>query len=108
MRERFKRNDLFYARVVVWAALSVLLLWYLRWGSEVVSITAYFHIRRSTPYIWNAFHGGLPDIGNGTALDVVYWSCLAVTVLGVLALFWLALTPSDKESADPATEPPSA
>jgi hypothetical protein len=108
MRERFTSNNLLLARVIIWAALSVLLLWYLRWGSELVSVTSYYHIRRSVPYIWNAFHEGLPEIGNETALDIVYWSCLAATVVGVLALFWLALTPSEKESADPAAEQPSA
>jgi hypothetical protein len=108
MRERFKRNDFLTARVLVWVALSVLLLWYLRWGSELVSITSYYHIRRSVPYIWNAFHEGLPEIGNESALALVYWSCIAVTVIGVLALFWLALTPSEKESAEPSAEQPPA
>jgi hypothetical protein len=108
MRERFKANNLLTARVITWVALSALLLWYLRWGSELVSVTSYYHIRRSVPYIWNAFHEGLPEIGNETALDFVYWACLAVAVVGVLALFWLALTPSDKESTDLAGEQPSA
>ena len=108
MRERIERNNLLMARVIIWAALSALLLWYLRWGSELVSVTSYYHIRRSVPYIWNAFHKGLPEIGNETALDIVYWACLAVAVVGVLALFWLALMPSHKESTDPAGEPPSA
>ncbi|HET9661579.1 MAG TPA: hypothetical protein VFP05_14685 [Thermomicrobiales bacterium] len=108
MRQRFERNHLLTARVLIWAALSALLLWYLRWGSELVAITPYYHIRRSAPYIWNAFHKGLPDIGNETALDIVYWSSITVVVVGVLALFWLALTPSDKEAVEPADEQPPA
>jgi hypothetical protein len=108
MRQRLERNDLLTARVLIWAALSALVLWYVRWGSELVAITPYYHIRRSVPYIWNAFHKGLPDIGNGTALDIVYWTCIAVVVVGVLALFWLALTPSDKEAAEPTHEQPPA
>lgn len=107
MRDRFKPSELLTARVLTWAALSALVLWYLRWGSELVAITSYYHIRRSVPYIWNRFHQGLPEIGNSTALDLVYWSCIAVALIGVLALFWLALTPSDKESAE-STEKPSA
>lgn len=108
MRERLGRSKPRMAQVLVWAALSALFLWYLRWGSEMVAITSYYHIERSVPYIWNSFHEGLPEIGNGTALDIVYWSCIAVAVVGVLALFWLALTPSEKESAEPASEQPPA
>jgi hypothetical protein len=108
MRRRYERNDLLIARVLIWAALSALLLWYLRWGSELVAVTPYYHIRRSVPYIWNAFHEGLPEIGNETALDGVYWACLAVALIGVLALFWLALTPSEKENPEPAAEQPLA
>ncbi len=108
MRERIEQHTLLTARVIIWTALSVLLLGYLRWGTELVSITTYYHIRRSVPYIWNSFHSGLPEIGNARALDVVYWACLGGTVLGVLALFWLALIPSDKESGEPPAEQPPA
>lgn len=108
MRERFRLHELPLAQVLVWAALSGSLLYWLRWGSELVAITSYFHIRHSVPYLWNKFHNGLPDIGNERMLDVVYWSCIAVAVVGVLALFWLALTPSEKEAAEPATEQPPA
>lgn len=101
MRARVAQSHLFTARVIVWAALSALLLWYVRWGSEIISITAYYHIRRSVPYIWNTFHDGLPEVGTQAFLDVVYWAAIAVTVLGVLALFWLALTPSEKEATEP-------
>jgi hypothetical protein len=108
VRDRFKPGHLLTARVLVWAGLSVLLLWYLRWGSESVSITSYYHIRRSVPYIRNAFHEGLPQIGNETMLDIVYWAAIATSVIGVLALLWLALTPSARESAEPESELPPA
>lgn len=101
MRARFGQSHLQLARLIVWLALSGLLLWYLRWGSEIISITSYYHIRRSVPYIWNTFHTGLPEIGNDAMLDLVYWAAIAVTVLGILALFWLALAPSQKERAEP-------
>ena len=39
MRDRFKASNLLTARVLVWAGLSVLFLWYLRWGSEIISLT---------------------------------------------------------------------
>ncbi|MFT4037364.1 MAG: hypothetical protein QM692_04225 [Thermomicrobiales bacterium] len=104
MRDRFHPSHLLTARIIVWAALSAIFLWYLRWGSETVSITSYYHIRRSVPYIWNAFHDGLPDAGNQTLLDIVYWGAIAASVLGVIALLWLALIPSEKESAKPETE----
>lgn len=104
MRERFAQSHLLIARVVVWGALSALLLWYLRWGSEIISITSYYRIRRSVPSIWSEFHDGLPEAGNQTLLDIVYWAAIAATVLGVLALLWLALLPSEKESADPEVE----
>jgi hypothetical protein len=108
MRDRFVPSNLLTARVLVWAGLSALFLWYLHWGSEIISITAYYHIRRSVPYIWDSFHSGLPDIGNSTMLDIVYWAALGASVAGVLALFWLALTPSAKEAAEPETEQPTA
>jgi hypothetical protein len=95
MRYRLHFDPPKTARVLVWAALSGLLLWWLRWGSELVEITSYYRIRRSVPYIWNSFHEELPDVGNAQALDAIYWVALAVMVAGILALFWLALAPDD-------------
>ena len=108
MRDRFVPSNLLTARVLVWAGLSVLFLWYLRWGSEIISLTSYYHMRRSVPSIWNAFHSGLPEIGNSTMLDIVYWAAMGASVVGVLALFWLALIPSANEVAEPETEQPAA
>lgn len=108
MRKRFETTSHLAARVLIWASLSALLLWYVRWGSELVSITSYYHIRRSTPFIWSKFHQGLPEIGNKAALDIVYWGCIGVCVIGVLVLLWLALTPCERETAEPDPERPGA
>ena len=108
MRDRFVPTNLLIARLLVWAGLSALFLWYLRWGSEIISLTSYYHMRQSVPYVWDAFHSELPDIGNSTMLDVVYWVAIGTSVVGVLALFWLALVPSAREAADPDGEQPPA
>lgn len=83
----------FVARLLVWLALSASLLGYMRWGTELTSVTSFYFIRRSVPEIWNAFYQGLPDIGNARALDAMYWGSIVVVVSGVLVLLWLALEP---------------
>ncbi len=93
------------SRIIVWAALSALLLGYVRWGSEVVSITSFYHVRRSVPSIWRAFRRGLPDVASGTAMNVVYAVSLGILLVGVLALVWLALDPAE-DDAVPAHEEP--
>jgi hypothetical protein len=106
MRDRLHLDPTKTARILVWAALSGMLLWWLRWGSEVVAIYSYYRIRHSVRYIWDQFYEELPEVGNATALDAVYWLAVAVMVAGVLALFWLALAPDESE-AD-ATRPVAA
>lgn len=103
MPRRSQPSRLLTARVLVWAALSALLLWYVHWGSELVSFTSYYHVRRSVPAIWDAFNSGLPEAGNQSLLDIVYWVAIATSVLGVLALLWQTLIPSERESAEPGT-----
>lgn len=98
MRERLQRDHMTVARVVVWAALSLGLLYWLRWGSLSVSITSYYKIRRTVPHIWGTFADDLPSVGSAWALTLVYWSCIVVMIVGVLAMLWLALE-SDPEVA---------
>lgn len=104
MKRRLQADRGFVARLLVWVALSAALLGYIRWGSELTSVTSFFFIRRSVPEIWNSFHDGLPEIGNARALDAVYWSSIAAFIVGVLALLWIALAPEpaepDSEAAD--------
>jgi hypothetical protein len=95
----------FVARLLVWLALSVALLGYIRWGSELTSVTSFYFIRRSVPEIWGAFYDGLPEIGNARALDAVYWVSIVALIVGVLALVWLALTPEPADGEIEATEP---
>ncbi len=96
------------ARVIVWLGLSVLLLWYLWRGTESIAFSSFYHVRRSVPSIWNAFHTSLPKIGNGAMLEIVFAIAVATLLLGVLALFWLALIPSDDEIAESGAELPPA
>jgi hypothetical protein len=91
------RGHAFYARLLVWLALSAALLGYIGWGRETTSITSFFFIRRSVRDIWGYFYEGLPDIGNARALDTVYWVSIGVALVGVLALIWLALEPEPPE-----------
>ena len=97
MRDGIEPTTMRIARIIVWLGLSAALLSYLRWGTELVSMTAYFKVRRSVPSIWKTFYRGLPDIANGTVLDIVYATALAVVIVGVLALLWLALIPGAGE-----------
>ena len=96
MRDRLHLDPSRAGRILVWAALSGVLLWWVRWGSELVAITSYYRIRRSVPYIWNTFYEELPEVGNSTALDAIYWLAIVVMVAGVLALLWLALAPAPR------------
>jgi hypothetical protein len=89
-------NRSLLSRLLAWLALSGALLGYVRWGSELTSVTSFFFIRRSVPEIWGAFHEGLPEIGNAGALDALYWISIAALIVGVLVLFWLALEPEDR------------
>ena len=91
----------FVARLLVWVALSAALLGYIRWGSELTSVTSFYFIRRSVPEIWEYFHDGLPEIGNARALDAVYWTSIVAFIVGALALLWIALAP---EPAEPESE----
>lgn len=88
----------FIARLLVWLAMSVAFLGYLRWGSEITAVTSYYFIRRSVPEIWGSFHRGLPEIGNARALDAVYWGSIGAVVVGVLAMLWLALEPEPERT----------
>jgi len=94
----------FTARLLVWLALSAALFGYIRWGSELTSVTSFYFIRRSVPEIWGAFHEGLPEIGNARALDAIYWASIAGLIVGVLALLWLALEPERNANESEAPE----
>lgn len=107
MRPIGQANNRLITRVVVWSALSVLLLWYLWRGTETVAFSSFYTVRRSVPSIWNTFHASLPQIGNKTLLEIVFAVATATLLLGVLALFWLALIPSDDEIRDADVELPS-
>ncbi len=92
------RDRAFVARLLVWLALSASLLGYVRWGTELTSVTSFYFIRRSVPEIWGYFHKGLPEIGNSGALDAVYWASIGTVLIGVLAMLWLALEPEPVET----------
>ncbi len=98
MKSTLPRDRLFVARLLVWLALSAALLGYVRWGTELTSVTSFYFIRRSVPDIWGYFHKGLPEIGNPGALDAVYWVSIGAVLIGVLALLWLALEPEQIET----------
>lgn len=108
MRDGIEPNTMRTARIVIWLALSVALLSYLRWGSEIVSTTRFLQTRRSAPSIWNTFYRGLPEIANGAVLDIVYSTALAAVIVGTLALIWLALIPGEDEATQSDVEQPSA
>ncbi len=93
MKLTLPRDRAFVARLLVWLALTVSILGYIRWGSELTSVTSFYFIRRSVPDIWGYFFKGLPEIGNPRALEAVYWGSISVLLVGVLALLWLALAP---------------
>lgn len=103
--KRLRNHDSgFVARLFVWLAMSLALLGYIRWGSELTAVTSFYFIRRSVPEIWDSFHSGLPEIGNPRALDAIYWASIGVLILGVLALLWLALEPDRAELGPEATD----
>lgn len=97
MRDGIEPARLRTARIIVWVVLGAAFLSYLRWGSELISRTSFFQIRRSVPSIWNSFYQGLPEIANRTLLDVVYSIALATVIVGALTLIWLASVPSEDE-----------
>jgi len=104
VKRPLQADSVFVARLLVWGALSAALLGYVRWGSELTSVTSFYFIRRSVPEIWGYFHDGLPEIGNGRALDAVYWTSIAAFIVGVLALIWIALAPEATEPDSEATD----
>ena len=114
MMQRREIDHRFTARIIVWLAMCIAFLGYIRWGTELTSVTSFYFIRRSVPEIWSYFHDGLPQIGNDRLLDLVYWAGISGFVVGALALFWLALgrDASDSVAADPTVsdskEPASA
>lgn len=91
-------NRELFARLLVWLALSAALLGYILWGSEHTQVTSYYLIVRSVPEIWGYFHDGLPEIGNTRLLDAVYWISIGASLVGTLALLWLALEPEPEEA----------
>lgn len=93
MASALKTGPVKVGRLIVWLALSGSLLAYIRWGTELTAVTSFYSIRRSVPSIWGFFHDGLPEVGNGRVLELVFWSSLVALIGGVLALFWLALEP---------------
>jgi len=106
MQPSRRPNNQLISRVAVWSASSALLLWYLWRGTEAIAFSPFYTVRRSVPSIWNTFHTSLPQIGNRTLLEVVFAVATATLLLGVLALYWLALIPSDDEAPEPDVELP--
>ena len=98
MNPTLPRDQAFVARLLVWLALCVSLLGYIRWGTELTSVTSFYFIRRSVPEIWGYFRKGMPEIGNSGALDAVYWASIGAVLVGVLALIWLAMEPEQRET----------
>lgn len=106
MREHIESANTRLGQVIVWVAFSTAFLSYLRWGSEIVSLAPYYHIRRSVPSIWNAFYRDLPRGMNGMVTNFLYSISLAVMIFGVLVLFWFALSPDEDDPGAVESEQP--
>ncbi|MCA9858734.1 MAG: hypothetical protein KC438_03390 [Thermomicrobiales bacterium] len=97
MRDRLQAHPMVLARALVWGVLTVALLGYLWFGTELVAMNRYYNVRYSVPSIWDQFYEGLPEVGNQQVLDIVFWVCIAVLIPGVLALGWMAFDPLQRD-----------